>query len=136
MVEALNAGADDYVTKSFRLTELLARLRAHLRRRSTALGAPVLTTGRCASIHTPTAPGSLVLRPKEFDVLHLLVEHASHVVTRDTLITTMWDEHWYEPTETLDVHVSALHHRLAEYGEDPYRITIVRGRGYRFESQS
>jgi DNA-binding response OmpR family regulator len=139
VVVALDAGADDYLTKPFRLTELLARLRAHLRRQSTAsLGARVLEVGRVrVDPHARRAwvcGTELALRPKEFDLLHLLVDNAGDVVSRDALMASVWDEHWFGSTKTLDVHVSSLRRKLAEHGEDPLRITTLRSRGYRYET--
>lgn len=139
VVVALDGGADDYLTKPFRLTELLARLRAHLRRQPAAASTPVVTVGTVrVDPHARRAwvgDTELSLRPKEFDVLHLLVEHAGQVVSRDTLMASVWDEHWFGSTKTLDVHVSALRRKLADHGESPQRITTLRGRGYRYEQQ-
>ncbi|WP_280466120.1 response regulator transcription factor [Nocardia brasiliensis] len=136
VIVALDAGADDYLTKPFRLTELLARLRAHLRRRSAGTTA-VLREGALridpAARRAWLGDEELSLPPKEFDLLLLLVEHAGQVVTRDTLMTTIWDEHWYGSTKTLDVHVSTLRRKLAACGQGTFSITAVRGRGYRFE---
>jgi DNA-binding response OmpR family regulator len=139
VVVTLDAGADDYLTKPFRLNELLARLRAHLRRQSAAVGAPDRVVG--AVRIDPHARRAWVggtevsLRPKEFDLLLMLVEHAGNVVSRNTLMASVWDEHWFGSTKTLDVHVAALRRKLAEHGEDPLRITTLRGRGYRYERE-
>jgi DNA-binding response OmpR family regulator len=139
VVVALDAGADDYLTKSFRLTELLARLRAHLRRQGgPGTGTGALTIGRLrVDVAARRARGGereLVLRPKEFDLLVALAARAGEVITREDLMAEVWDENWFGPTKTLDVHVSVLRRKLTELGEDAARITTVRGRGYRYET--
>jgi DNA-binding response OmpR family regulator len=133
VVVSLDAGADDYLTKPFRLTELVARIRAHLRRRGTVPGDSVLTVGEvrvdvpARRVHAGGA--EVLLRPKEFDLLAALVTRAGEVVTRERLMDEVWDENWFGPTKTLDVHVSTLRRKLGAYA----RITTLRGRGYRFE---
>jgi DNA-binding response OmpR family regulator len=141
VVVALDAGADDYLTKPFRLTELLARLRAHLRRQESVVRAA--SDAEVVSVGELRVDGyarrawvngeELVLRPREFDLLTVLVERAGRVVTREDLMAMVWDEHWFGATKTLDVHVSALRRKLGALGEDPRRISTVRGRGYRYE---
>lgn len=137
VVVGLDAGADDYLTKPFRLAELLARIRAHLRRRTTESTAPVVVVGdvsldlgarRC---HVRGA--ELALRPKEMDLLAVLLAEAGNAVSRERLMAEVWDENWFGSTKTLDMHVSSLRRKLADAGEDPSRLQTVRGFGYRYE---
>jgi DNA-binding response OmpR family regulator len=137
VVVALDAGADDYLTKPFRLTELLARLRAHLRRQSAPREERSVSVGRLRldllARRVFVAGDEVMLRPKEFDLLVVLACRAGEVVTREELMDEVWDVNWFGPTKTLDVHVFALRRKLSEHGEDPQRITTLRGRGYRYE---
>jgi DNA-binding response OmpR family regulator len=137
VVVALDAGADDYLTKPFRLTELMARLRAHLRRSATRPDARFVTVGRLrmdlAARRAMIGDAEMALRPKEFDLLACLAGRAGEVVTREDLIDEVWDVNWFGSTKTLDVHVSALRRKLGQHGEGAFRITTLRGRGYRYE---
>lgn len=135
VIIALDAGADDYLLKPFRLVELLARIRAHLRRvptqRSESLSASRVTVD--PSARRATANGvELVLRPKEYDLLEDLVSHAGQAVRREDLMSRVWDEYWDGSTKTLDMHISWLRAKLAAAGVHDV-ITTLRGVGYRFE---
>jgi DNA-binding response OmpR family regulator len=137
VVVALDAGADDYLTKPFRLTELLARVRAHLRRQEVFTAVKDIRVGAVRidvqARRVWVGDEELALRPKEFDLLVVLAGRAGAVVTREDLMSEVWDENWFGPTKTLDVHVSALRRKLTDAGEDIRRISTLRGRGYRYE---
>jgi DNA-binding response OmpR family regulator len=132
-VQGLDAGADDYVTKPFRLAELLARIRALMRRADpptlSARGVRVDPTARRAW----RDEAELDLTPKEFDLLVLLVGEAGRVVTRERAMSDVWDENWFGSTKTLDMHVSALRRKLGDDANAPDLLTTVRGVGFRFE---
>jgi DNA-binding response OmpR family regulator len=128
-VAGLDAGADDYVTKPFRLAELEARVRRMIAR--TAPGAVELAGIRVegGSRRAWRDDQELDLTPKEFDLLALLIENAGQVVTRDQIMETVWDRNWFGSTKTLDMHASGLRRKLG----DPPVIATVRGVGFRFE---
>jgi two-component system, OmpR family, response regulator RegX3 len=141
-VVGLEVGADDYVTKPFRLRELVARVRAALRRgrgddaalshRDDVLeiGDVRLDAGR----HEVRVRGEEVALPlKEFELLELLLANAGRVLTRDVLIDRVWGPNYYGDTKTLDVHVKRLRGKVEKDPARPERIVTVRGVGYRYE---
>jgi DNA-binding response OmpR family regulator len=133
IVDGLDAGADDYVTKPFRVSELLARVRAHLRR--TAAETPEAGDVRVDPSARRAWRGDeeLELSPKEYDLLALLVGEAGRVVTRERIMAEVWDENWFGSTKTLDMHVSWLRRKLGDDAADPRHLQTVRGVGLRFE---
>ena len=141
-VVGLEVGADDYVSKPYRLRELVARMRAALRRapRDEEETAPVdvlevgdvrLDPGR----HEVMVRASDVTLPlKEFELLELLLANAGRVLTRDTLIDRIWGPHYVGDTKTLDVHIKRLRAKIEQDPSNPALITTIRGLGYRFEA--
>jgi DNA-binding response OmpR family regulator len=135
-VLGLELGADDYVVKPFSMRELIARIRAIMRR------------GRAAERRGPIEIGQLVLDPaartltkagvpvdlaaKEFDLLHMLMSNAGDVLKRELIMDEVWDPHWFGPTKTLDVHISWLRKKIEEDPSNPRYITTIRGVGFRF----
>ena len=141
-IVGLEVGADDYVVKPFSAREVVARIRAVLRR--TAAPAPtqlddVVELGEVRvdrARRSATFEGRpLELSRKEFDLLQLLVDNAGAVVKRERLIDEVWDTNWFGSTKTLDVHVSGLRKKLGDDPNEPRYIHTVRGVGFRFAGQ-
>jgi DNA-binding response OmpR family regulator len=135
-IVGLELGADDYVVKPFSAGELVARVRAIMRRgRSTARKGPV-TVGSITldpAARTVTKDDEVIeMAAKEFDLLHMLMANAGQVVKREDIMDEVWDPHWFGPTKTLDVHISWLRKKLEDDPADPRYITTIRGVGFRF----
>jgi two-component system response regulator RegX3 len=139
-VIGLELGADDYVAKPFSGAELVARIRAVLRRTATPApgGESVIRVGDLEmNLDTRTvtrADQELQLALKEFELLRMLMEAAGRVVRRIDLMDEVWDPNWYGATKTLDVHVSSLRKKLGDDPASPRYIHTVRGVGFRFSS--
>ena len=137
-VAGLELGADDYIVKPFSAREVVARVRAVLRRtrpepgkdgETTTLGEVALDLAR----HEARLRGEpLELSRKEFELLRVLMESAGSVITREALIEEVWDMNWFGSTKTLDVHVSGLRRKLGDDSKSPRYIHTVRGVGFRF----
>jgi two-component system, OmpR family, response regulator RegX3 len=139
-VVGLELGADDYVVKPFGAAELIARIRAVLRRTSSPApsGVSAIEIGDVTmNLDTRTVTRgteTLDLTLKEFDLLRVLMESAGRVVSRTDLMDEVWDPNWYGSTKTLDVHVSSLRKKLGDDPDTPRYIHTVRGVGFRFSS--
>ena len=143
-VVGLEVGADDYVSKPYRLRELVARMRAVLRRAPGLVevddpaGLEVLEVGDVTldpSRHEVHIRGDEVSLPlKEFELLHLLLENAGRVLSRDLLIDRVWGHDYVGDTKTLDVHVKRLRAKVEADPTNPSRIVTIRGLGYKYET--
>ena len=139
-VVGLEMGADDYVTKPYSARELLARVRAVLRRLAEAdepAGAPVQAGPVRMDVdrHVVTVNGKVTSMPlKEFELLELLLRHAGRVLTRGQLIDRVWGSDYVGDTKTLDVHVKRLRAKIEPDPGNPRYILTVRGLGYKFEA--
>ena len=142
-VVGLEIGADDYITKPYRMRELVARMRAVLRRSPTEVadesGRDVLDVGGVrldASRHEVTVDDAPVTMPlKEFELLEILLENAGRVLTRDTLIDRIWGPNYVGDTKTLDVHIKRIRSKIESDPANPKRIKTIRGLGYRYENR-
>ena len=140
-VVGLEVGADDYVTKPYRIRELVARVRAVLRRapadRAAELTAGALQVGDVVldpDEHHVTVGGTSITMPlKEFELLHLLLANAGRVLPRETLIDRVWGSDYVGDTKTLDVHVKRLRAKIEPDPANPCRIVTIRGLGYKYE---
>ena len=135
IVVGLDAGAIDYVTKPFKLAELLARIRAQFRRSDTQPLSRTTFGDLTVDLRARRvwiAGTEVGLRAKEFDLLVRLLADVGSAVTRETLMEDVWDEHWYGSTKTLDFHISALRRKI-DASDAVSRVTTLRGVGYRYE---
>ncbi len=140
-VVGLELGADDYVVKPFSAREVVARIRAVLRRADAPEPADETTTLEGGELRLDPARHEVVhrgdtleLSRKEFELLRLLMRNAGSVVTRERLIDEVWDPNWFGSTKTLDVHVSGLRRKLGDDPAEPRYLHTVRGVGFRFSS--
>ncbi|KJC65222.1 two-component system, OmpR family, response regulator RegX3 [Agreia bicolorata] len=140
IVVGLELGADDYVTKPYSTRELLARIRAVMRRQTepSDLAEPVLESGPVQmdiERHTVRVNGVDTAMPlKEFELLELLLRNAGRVLTRGQLIDRVWGSDYFGDTKTLDVHIKRIRSKIEDVPSEPTLLVTVRGLGYRFEA--
>jgi len=140
-VVGLEVGADDYVTKPYRLRELTARMRAVMRRVPTSRGGEIegssLTVGDISidpEVYEVIIRGESVKLPlKEFELLHILMTNAGRVLPRETLIDRVWKTDYVGDTKTLDVHIKRLRSKIEQDSAQPTRIVTIRGLGYKYD---
>jgi DNA-binding response OmpR family regulator len=144
VIVGLNAGADDYVAKPFRLAELVARIRARLRIAEhtssqsdaglTGAGIELDTEARRCFVTDPDGNRNEVeLTTKEFDLLELLMRQPGVTLKREQIMSEVWDENWWGSTRTLDTHTSTLRRKILDDTDPPSKIVTVRGVGFRFD---
>ena len=141
IVVGLELGADDYVTKPYSSRELLARMRAVLRRTAAQevdVDERVVDGGRVVidiDRHTVAVDGEVIPMPlKEFELLEVLMRNAGRVLTRGQLIDRVWGSDYFGDTKTLDVHIKRIRSRIEQNPSEPVMLLTVRGLGYRFEA--
>jgi two-component system, OmpR family, response regulator RegX3 len=141
IVVGLELGADDYMTKPYSTRELLARIRAVLRRRQEPDADTAESVLEAGSVrmdterHTVTVSGTETALPlKEFELLEYLLRNAGRVLTRGQLIDRVWGSDYFGDTKTLDVHIKRIRSRIEKVPSDPEMLVTVRGLGYRFEA--
>lgn len=140
IVVGLELGADDYVTKPYSTRELLARIRAVLRRRLEVedFDEAILEGGRVrmdVDRHTVEVDGEAIAMPlKEFELLELLMRNPGRVLTRGQLIDRVWGSDYFGDTKTLDVHIKRIRSKIERQPSEPVQLVTVRGLGYRFEA--
>ncbi|MBM3805363.1 MAG: response regulator transcription factor [Actinobacteria bacterium] len=142
-VVGLEVGADDYIVKPYRLRELVARLRAALRRGELSKSDDDVSGVGSVSIgsisidpeqHVVTIRGQVVKLPlKEFELLYLLMANAGRVMTRETLIDRVWGTDYFGDTKTLDVHIKRLRAKIEQEPAEPKLVVTIRGLGYKYE---
>ncbi len=143
-VVGLELGADDYVTKPFSMRELMARTKAILRRYSLSANGKAEESGKVLKAgklevnltkHVVTLGDKLLeLKPREFDLLALLVENAGRALTRDQILERIWGQDYFGDTRTVDVHIRWLREKIEGDPGSPTRIITIRGVGYRFDA--
>jgi two-component system, OmpR family, response regulator RegX3 len=141
-IVGLELGADDYVVKPFSAGEVISRIRAVLRRSAPRNGASAASPGKAVTVRDlELDPASRIahlggkemeLSRKEFDLLAVLMQNAGRVVTREDLMSEVWDTNWFGSTKTLDVHIGWLRRKLHDDPQSPAYIETVRGVGFRF----
>jgi DNA-binding response OmpR family regulator len=145
VIVGLNAGADDYIAKPFRLAELVARIRARLRIAEqstnnstsgamlTGAGIELDVDGRRCFLTVDAERREIELTSKEFDLLELLMRQPGVTVKRERIMSDVWDANWWGSTRTLDTHTSTLRRKIHDDTDPPSKIVTVRGVGFRFE---
>jgi DNA-binding response OmpR family regulator len=138
VIVGLDAGADDYIAKPFRLAELVARLRARLRVATAAAPAATVLEGSGIRVDLDARRAyvdhqEIELTTKEFDLLAMLMKRPDVTFTREQIMREVWDEHWWGSTRTLDTHISTLRRKIGDVSDPASIIVTLRGVGFRFE---